>query len=137
MIVYIAGRITNQFDFMKRFRKVERYLKSQGHTTINPARLTQGLNDYTQICNALIDQADAVYFLHDWNQSEGATIEHQYALQNNKILIFEGSLESISEDGKLSEEEFWHMEALKAVAQLGEIKIKIAEAAEKAGVING
>lgn len=89
MIIYIAGPITGQFDFMERFAKAERQLKRKGHIVINPARLTQGLKDYMPTCKALIDQADAVFFLHDWAESEGAVEEHLYADTKNKQLIFE------------------------------------------------
>lgn len=108
MIVYVAGRITGQFDFMKRFRKAERYLKAQGHIVINPARLPQGLKNYMPACKALIDQSEAVYFLCDWAESEGATEEHVYAVGAGKILIYEQA--PLSAD--TSELEFWRKQAL-------------------------
>lgn len=130
MVVYIAGRITGQFDYYKRFRKAERSLRAMGHITINPARLPVGIKDYMSICKALIDQADAVYFMHDWKESVGAREEFDYAVKMDKALIYEQQPEA----GDMTETEYWHREAIKNAAELGELKIKIAEAAEKAGV---
>ena len=132
MIVYIAGRITGQFDYYKRFRKAERSLKAMGHITINPAKLPGGLKDYMPICKSMIDQADAVFFMHDWKQSVGAREEYEYATLSNKAVIFEQQPEA----GDITETEYWRNEAIKNAAALGEIKIKVAEAAEKAGVTN-
>lgn len=88
MIIYIAGPITGRFDYKERFEKVERFLTRKGHTAINPAKLPQGLKAYMPTCKALIDQADAVYFMHDWEQSLGAQIEHDYSMQiGNKIIV--------------------------------------------------
>lgn len=130
MIIYIAGKITGLFEFKKKFTKTERYLKSLGHIVLNPAYLPQGLNDYMPTCKALIDQADAVYFLNNWTDSPGANEEHIYARQKQKILIFEGKIEKISIQKEL---EYWNHEAVKATAELREIKFKIAEATKKAG----
>lgn len=89
MIIYIAGPITGQFDYKKRFAKIEKYLIRQGHIVINPAKLPQGLTDYMPTCKALIDQADGVYFMSDWSESKGATEEYHYTDSKNKQMIFE------------------------------------------------
>ena len=44
--------------------------------------------DYLHICYAIIDVCDAVYMLSDWQQSEGARLEYEYAIEKKKQIIF-------------------------------------------------
>ena len=40
--------------------------------------------DYMHIDFAMIDVADMVYFLNDWQDSPGAIREHEYAAKHDK-----------------------------------------------------
>lgn len=92
MKIYIAGPITGIFDYKKQFKKRERKLKNMGHIVLNPSFLPDGLNNYMPICKAMIDQADAVYFMTGWKNSIGAKEEHHYAVANCKKRIYEEEL---------------------------------------------
>ncbi|CRZ34616.1 uncharacterized protein DUF4406 [Herbinix hemicellulosilytica] len=89
MIIYIAGPITGVIDYKRKFEAAEKMLINMGHIAINPAYLPSGLKDYMPICKAMIDQADAVYFLTGWQQSKGAKEEYEYAQKKKKSMYFE------------------------------------------------
>lgn len=89
MIVYIAGKISGVKDYKQEFQKAEERLTAMGHTVLNPTILPEGLNDwsYLPICMAMIEQADMVYLLDNWQDSEGATIERKYAIYQGKLVV--------------------------------------------------
>lgn len=89
MIIYIAGPITGKYDYKRQFKKQEKKLHTKGHIVINPSHLPAGLKDYMPTCKAMIDQAEAVLFIHGWKESIGAKEEHSYAINRGKVLIFE------------------------------------------------
>lgn len=89
MKIYIAGPITGTFDYRKKFAKAERKLMSMGHIVINPSFLPGGLDDYMPICKAMIDQADAVYFLCNSDKSIGAKEEYAYSMKLSIKILFE------------------------------------------------
>lgn len=89
MIIYIAGPITGIFNYKEEFFKREITLRNMGHIVINPSYLPAGLCNYMPICKAMIDQADAVYFMSGWENSIGANEEHKYAKEKNKQIIYE------------------------------------------------
>ena len=80
MKVYIAGKITGDPGYRDKFAAAEIQLGWQGHTVLNPAELPSGMSreDYMRICFAMIDVADAVVFLPDAADSEGARLERAY-----------------------------------------------------------
>lgn len=80
MKIYIAGRIAGDQNYKSKFAEVEEYYKKQGHVVLNPATLPSGLSpaDYMRINFAQIDVADAVSFLPDTINSEGALLEKNY-----------------------------------------------------------
>ena len=91
MKVYIAGKITGNPDYKQQFAEVEKKLREKGHTTMNPAVLPDGFDhhEYMQICFSMIDVCDAVYFLSNWRDSKGATMEYNYAFGAGKGIMFE------------------------------------------------
>jgi hypothetical protein len=89
MRIYIAGPITGIFDYRKKFKKVEKKFIEMGHIIINPATLPSGLKDYMPICKAMIDQADAIYFLKGFSESVGSLEEFDYAKSNKIPVLFE------------------------------------------------
>ena len=90
-VVYIAGKITGDKHYLKKFAKVERRLRKAGHEVINPARLNANYEleyeQYMHICYAWIDIADCIYFLPDWQESNGARSENAYAKRRGTFTI--------------------------------------------------
>ena len=87
--IYIAGKITGEQNFKQIFEKKENELKEQGHIVLNPAKLPAGLEyeEYMGICFAMIDVADEVHFLHNWQDSSGAIRESLYAECKLKAVV--------------------------------------------------
>ena len=75
MKAYIAGKITGDRDYWHKFQRAQECLEDQGFTVINPAELPEGMRpaDYMRICLAMMDSADIVAFLPDYNQSRGGS----------------------------------------------------------------
>lgn len=89
MIIYIAGPITGHLNYRTKFKKAERRLMAMGHIVINPSYLPNGLKEYMPICKAMIDQADAIFFLHGFETSIGSMEEYDYAKINKMAIFFE------------------------------------------------
>jgi len=87
MRIYIAGKITGLTfeEAESAFMFAEGVLERAGHTPLNPMRLvdqSEGRRYEEYLSDALrimIVDAEAVYFLNNWNQSRGAKIEHATA----------------------------------------------------------
>lgn len=91
MKVYIAGKITGEPDYYEHFQRAMLRLRGQGYKVITPTILPDGLewSDYMHICMSLIDVADAVYFLDNWTESDGAREEYRYAHHTGKHIMYE------------------------------------------------
>lgn len=95
MRVYISGKITGDKHHKRKFAKVERKLKRAGHTVLNPARINANMPkdtswmQYMVVSLAELLTADAIYMLHDWKASKGARLEHKYAREHNKTIVYE------------------------------------------------
>lgn len=76
MKIYIAGKITGDKGYREKFAAVEAALWAQGFTVINPAVLPEGMRpeDYMRVCLAMVEIADEVVFLPDWQESQGGKI---------------------------------------------------------------
>lgn len=102
MKVYIAGKVTGlkKTEILSKFYKSRKQLKEEGHTVMSPSVLVlnEGFEheDYMHICYAMIDVCDAIYMQKDWQNSEGARMELQYAKDKKKLIIYED--ESTRED---------------------------------------
>lgn len=82
MKIYIAGPMTGYQNYNRHaFNAKAEEFSAQGHIVLNPATLPGGLTqpEYMDICFAMIRAADAVHFLPNWQQSEGAVAEYYYA----------------------------------------------------------
>jgi len=89
--VYIAGKITGNPSYKQQFAEAEKKLREKGFTTMNPAVLPDGFEhqEYMRVCFSMIDVCDAVYFLSNWQDSIGATMEYNYAFGAGKGIMFE------------------------------------------------
>lgn len=85
-VIYIAGRITGVPKYWEAFEKAEDELTAMGFVVLTPTRLPYNLDNEKamKICLAMIDQADAVYFLPGWSRSIGANLEMAYCKYTGK-----------------------------------------------------
>ena len=85
-VIYIAGPVTGVKEYWKPFEQAEDELTAMGYIVLTPTRLPWNIgNDKAmKICLAMIDQADAVYFLPGWNMSMGANLEMFYCKYTSK-----------------------------------------------------
>ena len=90
MIIYIAGPISGVPDYKKTFNQAENGLLVRGHTPLKPSVLPMGLTNeqYARIDFAMIDSADAVLFLTDWEYSAGANLEKAYCEYVGKPIYY-------------------------------------------------
>lgn len=91
MKIYIAGKITGDPEYKSKFLLKEVELSFAGHTAINPALMPNGLEpkDYMRLSFAMIDSADAVYFMSDHKESRGASLEKAYCEYIGKPMFFD------------------------------------------------
>lgn len=77
MKVYISSSITSDYNYKEKFIKAQKHLENMGHVVLNPICLPLGLDweDYIEIDLKMVERADAIYFLDEWRESKGATIE--------------------------------------------------------------
>ena len=103
--VYIAGRITGDPDYKAKFADAAARLEGLGFVALSPAILPGGLSlaDYMKIDMSMIDVADLVVFLPDWNQSGGAQLEKHYCDYTQKPHCFLSDLCDIPTAGRLDE----------------------------------
>lgn len=90
MKIYIAGKITGDPDYKKKFADAETALVRKGHSVMNPAWQNEGKEfnyaDYMLVSEAMQKICNAIVLLDDWKESEGATLEHHRAiLRGQKI----------------------------------------------------
>lgn len=99
MKIYIAGKISglNRSNVIQKFEAAQKSLSKMGHQVFIPCVLPAyeevSHEDYLHICYAIIDISDAVYMLSDWQQSEGARLEYEYAIDKNKQIFFQNQEE--------------------------------------------
>ena len=94
MKAYIAGQITGDKCYWSKFQRAQEDLEGQGFAVINPAELPEGMTpaDYMRICFAMMDTADVVAFLPDYEQSRGAQLELAWCQYVGKQTMFMGSM---------------------------------------------
>lgn len=93
MKFYIAGKITGDPDYKKKFNEAEKALAKLGQSVMNPAALGSypefSWQDYMFITQAMQMKCDAVLFLHDWADSKGAMQEYERAHAMNQRMYFD------------------------------------------------
>lgn len=94
--IYISGGITNVLNYMERFAKAQKTLEAQGYSVINPAAVNYNMpkdttyEEYMQMAFTMLDMADGIFMLKNWQQSCGANREYGYAIGTDKKIMFEG-----------------------------------------------
>lgn len=89
-VVYISGAITGKPRYWEKFEAAEDELIADGFIPLSPAHLPEGMDNsqYMRICFSMIDSADAVLFLTDWSESNGARLEHMYCMYTGKAFAY-------------------------------------------------
>ena len=90
MKVYIAGKITGDNTYKEKFQRAASAIEAQGDIVISPAILPEGMRpaDYMRICFAMMDSADIVAFLPDYEQSRGAQLEWAWCQYTGKQTMY-------------------------------------------------
>ena len=94
MRIYIAGKITGDPNYKRKFTDAEMKLTDRDIEVINAAKVLCNLpesfshDEYMAISFKLIDTSDAVLFLDDWFESPGANQEMGYAIAKGKDIYF-------------------------------------------------
>ena len=94
MKIYIAGKISGlpKAQYTAKFRAAEIELNAAGHDTVNPCRLgipdTATTEQALLVCLTYLRHCDAIYLLPDWQQSPGAVIERQFAIDHGLEIMY-------------------------------------------------
>ena len=91
MKIYIAGPMTGYQNFNREaFNKVAEQIHRHGDVALNPAILPDGLahDEYLTICMAMLDVADEVVMMPNWEYSVGANKEHDRATQRGMQITY-------------------------------------------------
>lgn len=95
MRTYIAGKITDlkKEQYLPKFKSAEIELRAAGMIPVNPNSFgipeTATREFALGICLPLLKQCQAIYMLHDWQDSPGAIIERQFAIDNGIEVIYQ------------------------------------------------
>lgn len=90
MKIYIAGAITNNPSYREQFKEAEERLVAAGHAVINPCK-NEGFTyrEYINMGLCELMHCDAIYLLRGYENSTGATLEHDYARTVGLTVIIE------------------------------------------------
>lgn len=95
MKIYISGGINGVDDYLGNFSRAERMLKKYGFTVVNPAKVMSELPKdtprqcYMDLSLTMLAYCDSIYMLRNWQYSDGAKEERDYAISANKCVIYE------------------------------------------------
>lgn len=131
MKVYIAGAITNNPNYREQFEAAEERLKAAGYAVINPCK-NEGFTyrEYINMGLCELMHCDAIYLLKGYEQSAGATLEHDYARTVGLEIMLEEStpLTIIKLDRVIDP---------KAIQRASEALKKVGEAVKKGSEVEG
>lgn len=93
MIIYLAGKITGDNNYKAKFKRYELKYRLQGYTVLNPAILpysdTISYDAYMRMSQAMLKECDIIVMLPDYKDSKGALQELEWALLQEKEVIYE------------------------------------------------
>jgi hypothetical protein len=95
--IYISGQISGlePEDAESTFNKMEKTLRAQGYSVVNPTRLGiedvsgKGWDYYMKKGIKLLLDCDAIYMLQNWTKSRGARIEWKLAYDLDMTIYLE------------------------------------------------
>lgn len=93
MRIYLAGAISNDPDYYIKFHNHEQQIKLRypTATVVNPAKQVPYQWSYKkqlEHCLFLLSQCKKICLIDDWQTSYGATLEKQFAENNNIEIEF-------------------------------------------------
>lgn len=127
--VYIAGRITGNAGYKEEFAEARAFYEGHGFVVLDPSAMPEGMEwaDYARICAAMIDSADAVVLLPDWEMSPGARLEKAYAEYIRRGVIYhEEMIGERAENGAVRERSAESGEKKRTALQMIKRKLKPA-----------
>ena len=70
MTIYIAGKISGDIKYKRKFKRAERALAVDGDVVLNPAWMPRNMDRTSamKVCMAMIEVCDCVYLLPDWEK---------------------------------------------------------------------
>ncbi|EFZ5528669.1 DUF4406 domain-containing protein [Shigella sonnei] len=89
--IYIAGPMTGMPALNRpAFDSYALEVKKSGNIPLNPAVFPDGLKheEYMDMCYPMVKIADEVHLLPGWKQSKGAKMEHAWAEEWDKRIVF-------------------------------------------------
>lgn len=97
---YISGKITGLpvEEVMAKFEEAEKEVIKLGYMPINPTKNgvdSKEWGDHMVEDIRNLNKCNGVYFLRDWEQSSGALIEHQFAVNSGKKMIYQPEKSSL------------------------------------------
>ncbi len=109
MKIYIAGKITGDKHYKRKFKRAEKLLRSLGCSVMNPAWIVPSrefsYEDYMKVSGAMQEVCNGVYFLLDWTKSLGSQREMERTTSLDQKVFFEGSGMSLEYLKRLLEKE--------------------------------
>lgn len=91
-IIYIAGAISNNPNYLVQFKKAEEKLRSEGYERIiNPICVPDNLpyECYAPISIGFVNASTALYVLEGYEGSKGACAEMSYAIMAGKKVVLQ------------------------------------------------
>lgn len=95
MKTYISGKITGTNDYINRFINAELELIQKGRSVVNPATVNAVLpedttwEEYMEMSRIMLGMCDEIYMLKGWEESKGACIEMEWAIQRGMIITYQ------------------------------------------------
>lgn len=96
--IYLSGKINGNKLYKRDFAVVEKLLKDENTIILNPTILPEGMTteQYMNINFAMLQSADEIVMLPNWVDSEGAKLEHAFAVYiGKKVRYIEENLRRI------------------------------------------
>lgn len=103
VVIYIAGSISGDPNYKRKFRKAEKHLREMGFDkVINPICVTDNLpyECYAPISIGFVQACDCLFVLRDWKESKGARAEVAYAEMLGKEIFYEENILNLEIKGE-------------------------------------